>query len=347
MKVDYVIVGGGMAGLCAALTLAEKGASPLLIEAGGYPCHKVCGEFISPNTVPILNRWNIFPTLIRQVHFRTATKTCTFNFSSPAGSLSHLQLDPALAREAEQRGARILTHTRVESMRLAEQHELVLSDGQTISVKHLLVATGRIPSLRQEPLQAVYLGFKAHFRGIALESSLEMFSSMGMYLGLSPVEDGLFNMAGIARLPLAQQAGSVDSLIASMRQVHPVFDGYMNQAVPVFKEWMQVSVPEFGLKKTPSWPRTYFIGDAALTVPPACGNGLSLAIQSGCLAAEYALVDDPSGFKNAWHRQVKSQLFFDKLLHQALLRPAWGSVLIHLARWSPSLATGLYRLTRS
>lgn len=353
MKVEYVILGGGIAGLSAALSLAEKGAEPLLIEAGTYPCHKVCGEFISPETIPLLQKWNIFPEPIYQAHFRTPTQEMLFSFPSPAGSLSHLQLDPSLAREAQRLGAHLMTNTRVESWRthqleagIGYGHELVLSDGQIIQAKHLLLATGRLPSLQKQSLKASYLGFKAHFRGInTLASTLAMFSAPGLYLGLVPVEDGLYNLAGLVRLSMAQQAGSLDHLIASVRRIHPVLDTYLNEAIPQFNEWMQVKIPEFGLKHTTPLPRTYYIGDAALTVPPACGNGLSLAIQSGCLAAQYALRDDSAGFRSDWNKRIKRQLFFDKVLHQIMLRPRCASALMQVSRWQPSFATTVYNLT--
>jgi flavin-dependent dehydrogenase len=53
MNADYVILGGGVAGLCAARRLIELGIQPLVIEAGSYPSHKVCGEFISSSGVAL------------------------------------------------------------------------------------------------------------------------------------------------------------------------------------------------------------------------------------------------------------------------------------------------------
>jgi flavin-dependent dehydrogenase len=41
MKHDYVIVGGGIAGLCAANQLCDQGITPLVIESGDYPSHKI------------------------------------------------------------------------------------------------------------------------------------------------------------------------------------------------------------------------------------------------------------------------------------------------------------------
>ncbi|HTA63386.1 MAG TPA: FAD-dependent monooxygenase, partial [Bacteroidia bacterium] len=41
------IIGGGLAGLCLAIQLADKGISAVLFEKNKYPFHKVCGEYIS------------------------------------------------------------------------------------------------------------------------------------------------------------------------------------------------------------------------------------------------------------------------------------------------------------
>lgn len=105
IKYEYVILGGGLAGLCAAKRLLELGARPLVIEAGGYPSHKVCGEFLSPSSLPILKKWNIHPIPINQASLHTCSRSLKLTFSNPAGSLSHLTLDPQLAEQISQQGA--------------------------------------------------------------------------------------------------------------------------------------------------------------------------------------------------------------------------------------------------
>ena len=41
------IIGGGLAGLSLGLGLRARGVPARLIEAGTYPRHRVCGEFIT------------------------------------------------------------------------------------------------------------------------------------------------------------------------------------------------------------------------------------------------------------------------------------------------------------
>src|SRR5271168_5230893 len=54
MKFDVVVIGGGPAGSSAAITAARLGASVALLEAGEYPRHKVCGEFVSAESLDTL-----------------------------------------------------------------------------------------------------------------------------------------------------------------------------------------------------------------------------------------------------------------------------------------------------
>src|SRR5512147_165160 len=52
---DAAVVGGGPAGISAAITLAQRGVRVVLFEAKSYPHHKVCGEFLSPECLYLLN----------------------------------------------------------------------------------------------------------------------------------------------------------------------------------------------------------------------------------------------------------------------------------------------------
>src|SRR4051812_29820818 len=51
---DIIIVGGGLAGLTNAIQLADAGLDVLVIEKKSYPFHRVCGEYISNETLPFL-----------------------------------------------------------------------------------------------------------------------------------------------------------------------------------------------------------------------------------------------------------------------------------------------------
>ena len=53
------IIGGGLAGLTLGIGLRQLGAPVTIWEAGRYPRHRVCGEFISGNGQAVLQRFGL------------------------------------------------------------------------------------------------------------------------------------------------------------------------------------------------------------------------------------------------------------------------------------------------
>ncbi len=54
IKYDLIVIGAGPAGCAAAITAARTGASVFLLERGRFPRHKVCGEFVSAESLDLL-----------------------------------------------------------------------------------------------------------------------------------------------------------------------------------------------------------------------------------------------------------------------------------------------------
>ncbi len=56
-----IIAGGGLAGLVTANILGRAGIACTVIEKNEYPFHRVCGEYISNETVPFLKSLGLYP----------------------------------------------------------------------------------------------------------------------------------------------------------------------------------------------------------------------------------------------------------------------------------------------
>lgn len=52
-------MGGGLAGLTAAIHLAQQNNTVLVFERHQYPRHKVCGEYVSNEIIPYLEYLHI------------------------------------------------------------------------------------------------------------------------------------------------------------------------------------------------------------------------------------------------------------------------------------------------
>lgn len=346
MKYDFVIIGGGVAGLSAAMRLTELGANPLIVEAGNYPAHKVCGEFFSSQSIPVLEKWKIKPVPISAINIHSDLMTVEYRFPSPAGSLSHFKFDTQLAEKAVQQGAKLLTQTKVTHLHFENNlHLIELSSGQKISASNLILATGRLPNFKQNPT-AKFVGIKAHLNGTSFENNLEMFLFKEAYVGISPIEDGKCNFACLVKKDLFDQCKTSLSVIEHLKSQNSLFNQLLSKTRYKDADWLQAFIPHFGIKKPPRLPHAYFIGDARATIPPITGNGLSMAIQSGMMAAEYALEQDFSGFEKAWNTRFKRSIFFGKLFHTCAIDPRLRKSFIHLAALFPGLKDMIFRYTR-
>ena len=53
---DVAVVGGGLAGLTLSIQSSKAGFKTILFEKENYPFHKVCGEYISLESLPFLKQ---------------------------------------------------------------------------------------------------------------------------------------------------------------------------------------------------------------------------------------------------------------------------------------------------
>ena len=112
MGKPVMIVGGGLAGLTLGIGLRQLGVPVVIQEAGTYPRHRVCGEFISGRGQSTLTRLGLDGLLdqagavsAQTVAFFTATKaTPPRPLPSAALCLSRFTLDALLAEEFRRLG---------------------------------------------------------------------------------------------------------------------------------------------------------------------------------------------------------------------------------------------------
>src|SRR3989338_2178521 len=81
-RFDVAIVGAGPAGSSAAISLARKGYSVILLERAIFPREKLCGDFLNPANWPLLERLGVFDEILSLEHEKvTAFRISTFSCS--------------------------------------------------------------------------------------------------------------------------------------------------------------------------------------------------------------------------------------------------------------------------
>lgn len=354
---DCVIIGGGVAGLSAANRLADAGISPLIIEASTYPSQRMCGEFFSYECLPLLHSWDIeLPQRITHCRFIRGENEVAFVLPSPSQSCSRYVFDIQLLERAQKKGARVLTQTKVLSLSPPKQStdnfQLTLSNGEKIEARHLMIGTGRLPKMgeKQGKTEFRYTGFKAHFSSIPTSRGVvEMHSFDGGYLGVSSIDQGTTNVACLVDkkklMTYKDPIHFLDDLL--QKKTMRLLNKQMSQARMLFPQWLVGDIPEFGIRQNPSIDRIFWMGDAAGSIPPISGEGLAIAITSGCMAADYFLGFDAHAFKKAWLKRYEKRFYMAMILHKMMLKKGGSYLAFKACQTFPSLPSYLWSCTRS
>jgi len=350
--VDFLIIGGGVAGLSAANRLVDLGENPVLIEAFDYPSHKICGEFISPEALPYLQDWDIVSEIyINKLKAFSGISSFNYTFPTAAASMSRYELDKKLSDRAQKNGAIIHLNTRVTELIANDSNNsyiATLSNGKTIEAHNVLVGGGRFfnTNQNQQKPKMPYVGFKAHFSGIDLSDTLEMHLHSGTYLGISPVKDNVVNVACLKAVDkeISNPKEYIENLFQSpeFKRVKEKLD----KGKLIFDEWLFTAAPSFEVKTNPILKNVYFIGDAAGTIPPATGNGLGMAITSGYMAADYAVNQDYMGFLKAWKRRYASRVRKGQMLHNIMMKPNLTKISFFICKKAPFIPNIIFSSTR-
>ena len=323
------VVGAGPAGSAAAIAALLDGASVSLCEKSATPRHKVCGEFISPEACGVLQElgvWSGFRALKPprtercRLHFGKRVKQ--WKFEEPAFGLSRLELDRLLLNRATTLGADV---TRGASLPVRE-----LPRGTGVIAAHGRMTTAARPGR--------LFAFKSHFEGPA-DDAVEVYFNRSGYIGLSPVENGMTNVCGIA----PEEA---------LRKYAFDFDGFVfgqpllaERLRPLTRRmaWLATGPLAFSdVGGGTSGVGVYPAGDALGFVDPFTGSGILNALLTGRMAGAAAARGTPPDAHVRACRSLLGRPFAVAAAFRTLLDWGWGE---HLAWFVPG--GWMYRLTRA
>jgi flavin-dependent dehydrogenase len=317
MRVDVAIVGAGPAGSTLAALLARRGLDVALIDRDEFPRDKLCGEFLSYDALPVLQRLGVTLEVpaISRCRVVSRKRVYEFDFPSPARGASRLLLDELLYRTAIASGARSLAGWSAVSL----DPLVVERDGeqQTLEANVTVGAWGRWGRFDTQLGRRFVrdrshrnFGFKRHYRGASAEDVIELYSFRGGYLGVSPIENGLTNICGLVHASrLSGHKGGWDALLETIRAEERQLDA-MYARYTAAQDGYLSSEPVIFRARSPVEQGVVMIGDASGIVDPLTGNGMAMAIQSALVAAPHVMhlleSNDRAAAENAYrsdHRE--------------------------------------------
>ena len=158
MLYDLIVIGGGPAGASAAISAARQGVRVLLLERGRFPRHKVCGEFVSAESLGVLKDLLDLQhaTLIqdaariRRARIFLDGRTLRAAVNPAAASIARFDLDAALWRSAESAGVDARQQVTVQSMAGGGPFR-VTTASEEFETRALVNASGRWSNLNLSP----------------------------------------------------------------------------------------------------------------------------------------------------------------------------------------------------
>ena len=397
---EIVIAGAGPAGATAAILLAAAGARVRLVDKAVFPREKLCGEFLSPEALPILARTGLLPQLaagasrMTEAVFTSPSGRC-LRIPVPGGGASALssargsgtasagasgapgvsgraealgiprrEMDAALVARAAQLGADVVEGFEARALgfsggRATGVRGHVRGDaGETVfPASAILAADGRDSALarlvdpgRRRRGKGPRFGIKAHYRGVeGLAGAVELHWFRGGYVGLTDLGEGRANVCSlIDRAVAGDIPREPGRIVTELFFSNPFARARLASAERV-SEWHAVGGLVFG-SETPARADVLFLGDAAGTIDPFAGEGMSMAFRSAEIAVEEILRDPltaPGRYAPRWRAEFSRRIAFSRGLGRFAIRPAFQSPLIGVLSRIPALGRLMARATRA
>jgi flavin-dependent dehydrogenase len=218
--------------------------------------------------------------------------------------LNHAAASGATVRESVTATRPILAHGRVVGV--ASRPLRVDGGDEPLEATLVVAADGRRSMLQRALHPGIgdprttssrsWFGLKAHFpdrtRGLARRIELYVFE--GGYAGLGPVEDGRLDLALIARVDALHACGNSPQRLFEERMLrNPLLAERLHGEAPC-SAWKTIGPLRFNVR-LPASHGAIFLGDAAGTIDPFSGEGMSNALRGAELALPFVMAALESG----------------------------------------------------
>lgn len=364
-KTEILIIGGGLAGLTAALHLNKVGLNVTLIEKDTYPHHKVCGEYISNEVLPYfawlgLDIENLAPTLISDLLF-TSLSGKSIKTKLPLGGfgLSRYTIDHYLYTELIRRKINVI-HDRVVQINFANNQFTVATANHAFVATYIIGAYGKRSSIDVKlnrsfiNKRSPYLAVKAHYKANFPNNLVSLHNFEGGYCGVSKVEYDQLNICYLANYERFKKHKNVpafqENVLYKNRHLKSIFEN----ATSLFDAPLTISQISFEAKE-PVYNHILMIGDTAGLIHPLCGNGMAMAIHSAKIVSELlhqkmqgkmsSRVALEKTYSAHWNREFKSRLKMGRILSSLLRNNKFESLAMNALIKMPSLLHKIIKQT--
>lgn len=308
---DVFIIGGGPAGLAAALAARRKGFDVTLADGATPPIDKACGEGLMPDGVAALRRLGVTLDAADAQPFRGIRfvgRDVSVEAAFPEGhalGVRRTVLHARMVEAAATAGVRMLWGTPLTSAdQIPAARWIVAADGFHSRVR-------RWAGLAAPPARRRF-GFRIHYRVAPWSTCMELHWGAGCQIYVTPIGPREVCVALISRNPYLR----LDEALTHFPRLAARLAG-----APHASPERGAVTASYRLPRV-SRGNVALIGDASGSVDAITGEGLCLAFHQAMALADSLAAGDLVSYQRAHRRLARRPLFMSKLL-LSLGRAAW------------------------
>jgi flavin-dependent dehydrogenase len=367
---DAAIAGGGLAGLSLSIQLAKAGYKVILFEKEKYPFHKVCGEYIS------LESWNFLEELGLPLSDWNLPVIKKLIVSAPNGNyiehdlplggfgISRYKIDAELAAIARSAGVNILEETKVTDIVFEKKLSTIECSTDKFYAKVVCGTFGKRSNLdvkwkrnftRQKNNKLNnYIGVKYHIQTELPADQIALHNFKNGYCGISKIEDNKYCLCYLTTAKNLQDCNnSIKKMEENILQQNPFLKNIFSAATILYTQPLTISQISFA-KKLQIKDHVLLIGDAAGTITPLCGNGMSMAMHGSKIACEFIrqfLNNEINRYEmeqeyiDAWDRHFSKRLMAGRIIQRFFGNQFLSNLLLKTLKPFPKFVSYLIRQT--
>lgn len=317
MRARVAVVGGGPAGAATATLLAREGVDVLLVDAQRFPRFKACGEFMSPQCLPLIASLGAFDAVrdlgareVRGMELVSHGRSSRGRFVDIGRARAPVEYGWALRREvfdsalldnARSHGVRVLEGWRVRRLltdaagqvrgfeaRNAAGETRAIEADWTIGADGLNSRVAAALGVQREDRSLRRIAFTTRYRGVPLDGFARAHFFHEGYFALAPVDDGLLSVNLVLSMDVFEREGLPRDA---------AYEAWLLR-VPAVRELLASGVrvdPLRGIgplaRRTTrqTFDGAALVGDACGYVDPVTGEGVYFALQGAALLAPVLL----------------------------------------------------------
>ena len=363
---DVIIVGGGIAGLIAAIQLSKENLDVLLIEKGSYPSHRVCGEYVSNEVTNFLRSIDAYPEqfsppIIKRFQLSsTKGRNITMPLDLGGFGISRFTFDNFLYEKAKSLGTQFLLKKNVEAIHYENNSFRVKLPNGEEQAKIVIGAFGKRSKLDHTmdrefiKKRSPYLGVKYHILCDQPKDLISIHNFEGGYCGLSQIEDEKFNLCYLANRNSFKKYGKIEEMEKQLLQQNPFLKDVFTNSDFLFERPVVINEISFDAKKSVE-NHVLMIGDSAGLITPLCGNGMAMAIHSSKILCELiiqhyskdnfdrqALEDQ---YKKQWKTHFANRLWYGRSIQKLYNSSFLSEKVLATIASTPTLSNFLMKKT--